>query len=111
MLGMSYEKNGELQSALEQYQYAKKKEPLGYLYMGNIYFQLNDYGQAEQSYKKAISRTQAPSAMNNLAWLYLTQGIKLKRAEELAKSAVSHKPDSVEFRDTLMQILEKQRLK
>ncbi len=104
MLGMSYEKQGKLRAALEQYGYAKDKNPVAHLYMGNVYFQMEDYSLAEEAYKKAIELTGEPTAMNNLAWLYFGQGIKLREAESLSERAVSLAPESEEFRDTLARI-------
>lgn len=103
-LGISYEKQGELRAALEQYQYAKDKDPTAHFYMGNVYFQMKDYERSEEEYKKAVALTGEPTAMNNLAWLYFQQGIKLKEAEDLSERAVSLAPESDEFRDTLEQI-------
>ncbi len=104
MLGMSYEKQGKLRAALEQYGYAKDKDPIAHLYMGNVYFQMKDYEGAEEEYKKAVALTGEPTAMNNLAWLYFGQSIKLKEAESLSERAVSLAPESEEFRDTLARI-------
>ncbi len=104
MLGMSYEKQGELRAALEQYGYAKDKDPTAHLYMGNVYFQMKDYERAEEEYNKAVALTGEPTAMNNLAWLYYEQGIKLREAESLSERAVSLAPESEEFRDTLARI-------
>ena len=73
-LGVAYEKQGEIDNALREYRLASKKHPLAYLYMGNIYFQKNDFDEAESAYKKAIKKdSQNVDAHNNLAWLYYTK--------------------------------------
>ena len=42
--------------------------------MGNIYFQKNDFDEAESAYRKAIKKAPDNSdAYNNLAWLYYTK--------------------------------------
>ena len=106
-LGVSYEKKGELDAALEQYESASKKLPVAYLYVGNIYFQKKDADHAEKAYKKAIERANDARAYNNLAWLYYTRGEHLEEAEKLARKAVELSPESVDFRDTLEKIIEK----
>ncbi|MEK7788951.1 MAG: tetratricopeptide repeat protein, partial [Planctomycetota bacterium] len=50
-LGVAYEKQGEIDNALKEYRLASKKLPLAYLYMGNIYFQKNDFDEAESAYR------------------------------------------------------------
>jgi len=108
-LGVSYEKNGELDAALKEYEAASKKSPVAYLYAGNIYLQKKLYEKAESSYGIAIGKTKDPRAYNNLAWLYLTQDIRLEEAEKLARKAVELSPDSQDFKDTLDKIVEKRK--
>lgn len=103
-LGLSYERRGEYEPALEQYRLACRKLPLAYLYMGNLYFQRGEDRMAESSYKKAIKFSGDPRAYNNLAWLYFTMNRDMKKAEELARKAVSLSPESKDFKDTLSQI-------
>ncbi|OGW38702.1 MAG: hypothetical protein A2Y97_11110, partial [Nitrospirae bacterium RBG_13_39_12] len=69
-LGVAYEKNGELDDALKEYEIASKELPAAYLYMGNIYFQKKELDEAEYYYKKTISKDpKNADAYNNLAWL------------------------------------------
>jgi tetratricopeptide (TPR) repeat protein len=106
-LGVSYEKKGELDAALEQYEAACKKLPVAYLYMGNVYFQKNESNNAEKAYKDAIKKAGDARAYNNLAWLYYTRGEHLEEAEKLARKAVELSPNAHDFRDTLEKIIEK----
>jgi tetratricopeptide (TPR) repeat protein len=106
-LGVSYERKGELDAALAQYEAASKKLPIAYLYMGNVYFQKNDTSHAERSYRKAIEKTGDARAYNNLAWLYYTRDEQLNEAERLSREAVRLSPESPEFKDTLDRIAEK----
>lgn len=108
-LGVSYEKNGELDAALKEYETASKKTPIAYLYAGNIYLQKRLYEEAESSYGVAIDKTKDPRAYNNLAWLYFTRDTKLEEAEKLARKAVELSPDSQDFKDTLDKIVEKRK--
>ena len=105
-LGVAYEKQGEIDNALREYRLASKKHPLAYLYMGNIYFQKNDFDEAESAYRKAIKKdSQNADAHNNLAWLYYTKKENLDEAEELALKAIELNPSKKEiYQDTLVKI-------
>ena len=105
-LGVAYEKQGEIDNALKEYKLASKKLPLAYLYMGNIYFQKNDFDEAESAYRKAIKKdSQNADAHNNLAWLYYTKKENLDEAEELALKAIELNPLKKEiYQDTLVKI-------
>ena len=106
-LGVSYEKKGELDAALAQYEAASKKLPIAYLYIGNIYFQEKESDNAERAYKRAIEKANDARAYNNLAWLYYTRDEHLDEAERLARKAVEMSPESSDFKDTLEKIIEK----
>ncbi|MDQ7787067.1 MAG: tetratricopeptide repeat protein [Thermodesulfovibrionales bacterium] len=107
-LGVAYEKQGELDNALKEYEKASEAIPLAYFYMGNVYLQKNDYENAEVSYKKAIRKdTQNADARNNLAWLYYIKKENLKEAEELVLEAIALNPEKTEvYQDTLDKIRE-----
>ncbi len=61
----------------------------------------NNIPKAIDSYQQAISIVATP--MNNLAWLYLTQG-ETEKALSLSKVAVDLSPENANFHDTLAEI-------
>ena len=107
-LGVAYEKQGELENALKEYEKASQRIPLAYLYMGNIYLQKNDYENAESNYKKAIRKdARNADARNKLAWLYYLMEKNLDKAENLALEAISLNPSKKDaYQDTLEKIRE-----
>jgi tetratricopeptide (TPR) repeat protein len=110
-LGVTYEMNGELDNALEEYRKASKTLPLAYTYIGNVYFQKGDFENAEIYYKKAIKEEPCSAdAYNNLAWLYCTEKKNLGEAEKLVLKALHLNPAKKDiYQDTLEQIRELQR--
>jgi len=105
-LGVTYEKKGELDSAMKEYEAASKKLPAAYLYMGNIHFQKNEFDDAESCYRKAISKdANNADAYNNLAWLYYVNEKNLDEAEQLALKAIELNPEKKTiYQDTLEKI-------
>jgi len=104
-LGVSYEKKGELDNALKEYETASKKLPAAYVYIGNIYYLKGEFDKAERYYGKAISKDpKNADAYNNLAWLYYLERKDLDKAERLASRAVELNPEKEIYRDTLEQI-------
>jgi tetratricopeptide (TPR) repeat protein len=104
-LGVSYEKKGELDNALKEYETAAKKLPAAYLYIGNIYYLTGEFDKAEPYYRKAIRMDpENADAYNNLAWLYFLERRDLCEAERLASTAVELSPEKEIYRDTLEQI-------
>ena len=110
-LGVAYEKNAELDNALEEYKKASKDLPLAYTYMGNIYFRKGEFDHAERYYKKAIENDPDSSdAYNNLAWLYYTGKTHLDEAEGLVLKAIQINPSKKDvYNDTLEKIRELKR--
>ena len=106
-LGVSYERRGELDAALKEYETASGKSPLAFLYLGNVYFQKRAFSDAEHAYRKAIERKGSPEAYNNLAWLYYTENEHMGDAEQLAAKAVELSPGSDSFADTLRKVRER----
>jgi len=108
-LGVAYERRGEFDQAIREYQSAAKKLPIAFLYLGNAYFLKNDWDQAEICFKKAIEKDgKNAAAHNNLAWLYYQRGKNLEQAEALAQKALELDPSkSSIYRDTLEKVREK----
>lgn len=105
-LGVAYERNGELESAIKEYEAASKQLPMAYLYLGNVYFQKQELDEAERYYRKAIDKDPGNAdACNNLAWLYFTRRVNLGEAEELVLKALTLNPSKKElYQDTLDRI-------
>ncbi len=114
-LGVSYESQGKLDLAISEYKAALNKDskevgvtPL--VYLGNAHAQRKEYKQAEGYYQKALKREpQNGQALNNLAWVYLQQSIKLKEAEAMVRQVLDretdHNPNRPGYLDTLAEIL------
>jgi tetratricopeptide (TPR) repeat protein len=105
-LGIAYEKKGEFDNAIREYEAAEKKTPRAYYYLGNAYFQKREFGKAELYYKKAINKEASNAdAYNNLAWLYYVQRKNLVEAEGLAVKAMELNPAKKDtYKDTLERI-------
>jgi len=105
-LGIAYEKEGEFDNAIREYEAAEKKTPRAYYYLGNAHFQKKEFGKAEIYYKKAINKEASNAdAHNNLAWLYCVQGRNLVEAEGLALKAMELNPAKKDtYKDTLERI-------
>ena len=107
-LGVAYEKNGELDSAIKEYKAASGKMPVAYLYLGNVSFRKNELDEAEGYYRKAMKEMPGNGDVyNNLAWLFYTKKENLDEAGELALKAMSLNPAKKDiYQDTLDKIRE-----
>jgi Tfp pilus assembly protein PilF len=105
-LGVAYEKKGELENALKEYEIAADKLPGAYVFMGNVYFQRHDYDKAESNYRKALKKDpNNADAHNNLAWLFYSKRENLDEAESLTLQAIEMNPGKKDiYQDTLDKI-------
>ncbi len=110
-LGVAYEKKGEFEAAIKEYETAAEKTPVAFLYLGNVHLMMKDYEKAEEYYKKAIQEDpKNANAYNNLAWLYYITGERLDEAETLVLKALELNPSGyAEYMDTLEKIRQRGR--
>jgi tetratricopeptide (TPR) repeat protein len=103
---VAYEKKGEMESAIKEYEAASGELPIAYLYLGNVCFQKNELDEAEKYYRKAMKKIpENGDAYNNLAWLYYTKKKNLDEAEELVLKAITLNPARRDlYQDTLDKI-------
>ena len=96
-LGSIYEKRGEPESAMSQYEMALDRNPEflpAVTRLGELSYSMRQYGHAERYYRKAIEmEPRNGDHYNNLCWVYLSQGKKLKKAEGLIKKAMELTPE------------------
>lgn len=96
-LGSVYEKRGEPESAMRQYEMALDRDPEflpAVTRLGELSYSMGQYGRAERYYRKAIEmEPRNGDHYNNLCWVYLSQGRKLKKAEGLIKRAMELTPE------------------
>jgi tetratricopeptide (TPR) repeat protein len=114
-LGVSYESQGKLDQAISEYKAALKKDSKEagatvLMYLGNAHAQREEYKEAERYYQKALKREPANGqALNNLAWVYLQQGVKFEKAENMVRQVLDqnpdHDPNRSGYLDTLAEIL------
>jgi tetratricopeptide (TPR) repeat protein len=106
-LGISYEKEGQLEAAVREYRAASVEVPEAHYFLGNLYFQQDEYDKAQRRYKTAIKELpRDPRSYNNLAWLYYTRGTNLLEAERLILQALElvRDKDAEPYQDTLDRI-------
>jgi tetratricopeptide (TPR) repeat protein len=105
-LGVAYEKKGEFESAIKEYELAAEELPIANLYLGNAHFYKEDFDKAEKYYKLTIEKDhENADAYNNLAWLYYKKQENLDQAESLALKAMDLNPSKSHiYRDTLEKI-------
>lgn len=112
-LGSIYEKRGESELALREYKMALNKDSHflpAMTSLGELSYGMGQYGQAERYYRKAIEMSPRNGDLyNNLSWVYLSQGKKLKEAESLILRAMELTPEHKGYYlDTLGAIYLKQ---
>jgi len=112
-LGSIYENRGEPELALREYKMALNKDSHflpAMTRLGELSYGMGQYDQAERYYRKAIEVSPRNGDLyNNLSWVYLSQGKKLKEAESLILRAMELTPEHKGYYlDTLGAIYLKQ---
>ncbi len=88
-LASNYFESGQTQVALDEVKQALATNPAyadAYNLRGLIYMRLNDYAQAEDSFRRALGgRTADPGILHNYAWLLCQQGKYPEADQQFAK--------------------------
>ncbi len=96
-LGSIYEKRGESELALREYRMALNKDSHflpAVTRLGELSYRMGQYDQAERYYRNAIEVAPGNGDLyNNLSWVYVSQGKKLKKAESLIVRAMELTPE------------------
>ena len=112
-LGVAYERRGEWDLAIGQYELARSgaHRARAELYLGNAWFGKGDHDMAEEHYRAVLDlEPGCAEALNNLAWLMLERGGDLEAAENLSRQAVGlalkagDETRAAVYRDTLEKI-------
>ncbi len=107
-LGVAYERKGTYALAEDEYRAAQRKRTDWHLpayNLGNLYYRMRRYDDAEERYRAAIALDpRCSDCMNNLAWLLRERG-RLAEARALAERALAVR-NAPEYADTLRIIAE-----
>ena len=92
-LGVAYERNGEFDLAIREYEQALRKEKDFFqarVNLGNARLAKKEYGKAEEEYRKALEvRPGDPEATNNLAWAAIFTGERMEEAAARMEAVLS----------------------
>jgi Tfp pilus assembly protein PilF len=92
-LGVAYERKGELDLALREYEKALRKDRgmvQARINAGNVLLAKGEYGKARREYLRALAmRPGDPGATNNLAWVAVLSGEKREDALRRMEAVVS----------------------
>ncbi|MGZ8462837.1 MAG: tetratricopeptide repeat protein [Candidatus Deferrimicrobiaceae bacterium] len=92
-LGVAYERNGEFDLAIREYERALRKEKDFFqarVNLGNARLAKKEYGKAEEEYRKALEvRPGDPEATNNLAWAAIFTGERMEEAAARMEAVLS----------------------
>ena len=76
-----------------------------YALLGDSLYGQEKYSEAIQAYRDAIARNPRDhSSLNNLAWLFATQGTHLQEGLRLSRRSLSLVPDSAVYLDTMAEL-------
>ena len=110
ILGVAYERKGELESASREYERALKKAPSSFparFNLGNVRLAEKRYDAAKEEYLKALElRPGDPQVANNLAWAAIFSGSGREDALSRLEAALSDRSRRLPpFLDTLGVLL------
>jgi len=92
-LGVAYERKGELDLALREYERALRKDGKFYrarVNLGNVFLAKKEYGKAREEYLLALElRPGDAEATNNLSWAAIDSGAGIEEALTRMESVVS----------------------
>jgi Tfp pilus assembly protein PilF len=105
-LGVAYERNGEFDLAIREYERALRKDKRFFqarVNLGNVWLAKKEYGKASKEYRNALAiRPGDPEATNNLAWAAIHSGEQREEAEEKMEAVLSRPENrSATLYDTL----------
>lgn len=105
-LGVAYERNGEFDLAIREYERALRKEKEFFqarVNLGNVLLAKKEYGKARREYQKALTiRPGDSEATNNLAWTAILSGEHREEAVEKMEAVLSRPENrSATLYDTL----------
>jgi len=73
--------------------------------LGNALVSQGDHASAAEAYREAIVLDPADhTSLNNLAWVYAVQGVRLDEGLQLSRRALQLDPDSPTYLDTLAEL-------
>ena len=106
--GLMYRSLGHPQEALKAFEEALRTDPdlyQAHAELGVLYYERRDYERAGQAYKTALRLNPYDArTLNNLAWMYAEQGIRLDEALRLSLLSLKLDPDQPAYLDTLAEI-------
>jgi len=92
-LGVAYERSGEYDLAIREYERALRKDGKSFqarVNLGNVRLAKKEYGKAREEYREALGiRPGDPEATNNLAWAAILSGEEREEAAAGMEAVVS----------------------
>ena len=111
MRGSLFRGIDQYEAALQAYEEAVQLDealPDLWAEIGNVHFDLDNFGEAEAAFTRAIEQDPRDHrSMNNLAWTYAVQGLNLDRGIELSRASLELQ-DQPSYMDTLAELYYKQ---